>query len=70
MHDYSVDCYRYLSASKTPSKMNDKERATDDFQLRFQLKKTRLESENYIQNFCDTFTYSWKTFIAKIVDSS
>ena len=33
--------------------MNDKKREIDDFQPH--VKKAKLESENYIQNSCDTF---------------
>ena len=53
MPDYSVDGYHYLPASKHFSKMNDKEPEID-FQLRVQLKKAKLESENDIQNFSNT----------------
>ena len=53
MPDYSADGHHYLPASKTPSRMNDKKREIDDF--RPHVKKAKLESENYIQNSCDTF---------------
>ena len=46
MPDYSADGHHYLSASKTPSRMNDKKREIDDFQPH--VKKAKLESENYI----------------------
>ena len=42
MTDYSFDDYYYLSASKTPSKMNEKEHAIDDSQQLVQLNSIRM----------------------------
>ena len=43
MTDYSADGYHYLSTSKTPSKMNEKERVIDNSQVRVQLNSIRVE---------------------------
>ena len=42
MSDYSFDDYYYLSASKTPSKMNEKEHTINDSQLLVQLNSIRV----------------------------